>query len=409
MIFVGRDPRPSGSDISDYFIQTLLSFGRDVIEVGIAPTPTIQFMTASTDAAGGIVVTASHNPSEWNGLKFITKDGTFFDSELCGRLFQLMDTGISIPKAQDRGLHLPDQNSIQRHIIHIVSLKCINTKAIRSRNYKIVVDAVNGAGSEAIPHLLESLGCEVIRLNCETDLDFPRSPEPLPKNITDLCSAVIESGADAGFALDPDGDRLAIVSDKGIPLSEEYTLVMAADGYLAENSSNKYIVTNLSTTLALEKIADQHGSMVKRTPIGEIHVVNKMKELESELGGEGNGGVILSENHYGRDALVASALVLHRMTQTDKPLSEWFQSLPQFKMVKDRIELGDFNPEELFTKAKIVFKNAIIDSQDGLKFTWDDRWIHIRISNTEPIMRIYSEGPTKEIAQNLANKVKDII
>ncbi len=406
LILVGRDSRRSGSDISDDFIRTLLAAGRDVIDCGIAPTPTVQFMTASTDAAGGIVITASHNPSEWNGLKFISSDGTFFGPETCAALFQLMDSGIEPFQAEQLGIHLPDQNSIQRHIIHIISLKCIDVKAIRARNFKIVVDAVNGAGSDAVPQLLESLGCEVIRLNCDTDLDFPRPPEPLPQNISDLCSAVIEQNADAGFALDPDGDRLAVVSDNGETLSEEYTLVMAADGFLSGGNSCSTLVTNLSTTLALDKIADRYGTAVERTPVGEIHVVNKMKECNSTLGGEGNGGVILSENHYGRDSLAAAALVLNRMAQSEEPISEWFETIPQFKMVKDRLELGDTDPDALFEIAEKTFSESEIDRQDGLKFTWDDRWIHLRKSNTEPIIRLYAEAPTMKDARNIIKQIK---
>lgn len=407
VIFIGRDSRRSGRNISDEIIGTLLELGRDVIECGIAPTPTIQFMVSSTDAAGGLVITASHNPSEWNGLKFISSDGTFFGPELCSDLFKKIDNSIE-PIAADRpGMHLPDQNSIQRHIIHIAGLKCIDVKAIRSRNFSIVVDAVNGAGSDAIPHLLESLGCNVIMLNCDSDLDFPRPPEPLPENITDLCSAVIEHNADAGFALDPDGDRLAVVSDKGEPLSEEYTLVMAADGFLSAGNSTETLVTNLSTTIALEKTAHRYGAAVERTPVGEIHVVNAMKASGSPLGGEGNGGVILAENHFGRDSLAAAALVLNRMAQSTEPISGWFSELPQFRMVKDRIELGDTDSDELFSKAEDIFFDADIDRQDGLKFTWDDRWIHLRTSNTEPILRIYAEGRTFEEARELVDKIQN--
>lgn len=406
VIIVGRDSRRSGSDISDDFIRTLLAAGRDVVDCGIAPTPTTQFMTASTDAAGGIVITASHNPSEWNGLKFISSDGTFFGPDMCESLFQMLDSGILPHQAEQSGMHLPDQNSIQRHIIHIISLKCIDIKAIRARNFKIVIDAVNGAGSDAVPQLLESLGCEVICLNCDTNHDFPRPPEPLPQNISDLCSAVIEQKADAGFALDPDGDRLAVVSDNGETLSEEYTLVMAADGFLSGGNHCKTLVTNLSTTLALDKIAERHGAAVERTPVGEIHVVTKMKECKSTLGGEGNGGVILAENHYGRDSLAAAALVLSRMAQSDAPLSEWFKSLPQFKMVKDRLELRSTDPDALFLAAEKTFSDAEIDRQDGLKFTWDDRWVHLRKSNTEPIIRLYAEAPTLDDARDIIKKIK---
>lgn len=408
VIMVGRDSRASGPELSEITQESLLTLGRDVIDCGIVPTPTIQFMVEKTEAAGGIVLTASHNPSEWNGLKFVSGDGTFFNADMCGQLFSLAEEKREISSAQNPGLHLPDQNSIQKHIIHIVSLACIDLNAIRKRRFKVAVDAVNGAASEALPQLLESLGCEVFKLNCDPEIGFPHPPEPLPENLGALSALVSERGADVGIASDPDGDRLAVVSELGDPLSEEYTLVLAADGYLAQNRANETLVTNLSTTLALDKLAESRGCDVVRTPVGEISVVQKMKEVGANLGGEGNGGVILREAHLGRDSLVAAAMVLHRMAQTDEPISSIFKALPQFKMVKERMDLGSADTDKIFEKAEPLFSDAEVNREDGLKFTWDEKWIHLRASNTEPILRIYAEGRTLEEAHGLVEKIKKV-
>ncbi|MEC9307705.1 MAG: phosphoglucosamine mutase, partial [Candidatus Neomarinimicrobiota bacterium] len=288
-------------------------------------------------------------------------------------------------------------------------LKCIDLNRIQRRNFRIVIDAVNGAGAHALPAMLESLGCEVIELNCEPDGQFTRGTEPLPENLSGLCDAVMENDADGGFAVDPDADRLAVVNEKGEPLGEEYSLVLAADGYLNEVGETEVFVTNLSTSLALDKLAESKGSSVVRSAVGEINVVNKMNELGSKLGGEGNGGVILREAHLGRDSLVAATMVLNRMSQSSEPLSEIHLSLPQFEIVKDKVNLEGIDPDELIKKACTLFDDAEKNTLDGIKFTWTDRWVHLRKSNTEPIMRIYAEGPYREDAQKLIEKVESCI
>lgn len=408
VFILGRDTRPSGEEFMDVFAQALILQGRDVINLNIVPTPTVQFMVENTDAAGGIIITASHNPIEWNGLKFVRSDGTFLHPGECEELFNIVDGDISLPE-NEAGLHYPDVNAIQKHVIRVANLSCIKQNEIRKRNFKVVVDAVNGAASQALPVMLEALGCDVIKLYCEGNGEFARKPEPLPENLNDLCNAVLENNADVGFASDPDGDRLAVVLEDGRPAGDEYTLVLAADGYLQTMGQPETLVTNLSTTIALEKMAEKYNSTVERSAVGEINVVQKMIECGSNLGGEGNGGVILKEAHLGRDSLVAAAMILHRMAMTKEPISAIFDALPQFKIVKDKIEIEGIDKADVFEKAKSVFTNAEINEVDGIKFSWKDRWIHLRTSNTEPIMRIYAEGITKDDAQLLVDKVKGII
>jgi len=409
VIIAGRDTRISGREIIQVIIDELTRLGRTILDCGIVPTPTVQFMVHKTDAVGGFIVTASHNPVEWNGLKFIGSDSTFFSAEDCKRLFDLFDKGNRQSDSKEKGIVWPEKNAIQKHVIACAGLKCINFNRIQRKKFKIVIDAVNGAGSYALPIMLESLGCKVIELNCEPNGHFSRGTEPLPEHLTDLCNAVIENNADGGFAVDPDADRLAIVNENGEPLGEEYSLVIAADGYLNEIDQTEVLVTNLSTSLALDKLAESKGSFVNRSAVGEINVVNKMNELGSKFGGEGNGGVILREAHLGRDSLVAASMILNRMSQSNQPLSVIHQSLPQFQIVKDKVNLDGIDKDKLIEKVTNLFDNAEKNTLDGIKFSWADRWVHLRKSNTEPIMRIYSEAPNKDGAQNLIQQIKSCI
>jgi len=409
VIMAGQDSRPSGEDIIQAMMGELVRLGRTVIYCGIVPTPTVQFMVHNTEAVGGFIVTASHNPIEWNGLKFVREDSTFLHPNECEQLFNLVDKNKELQDAKDLGIIWPEQNAIQKHVIACVSLKCIDLNQIQRRHFKIVIDAVNGAGAYALPAMLESLGCEVIELNCEPDGNFTRGTEPLPENLKDLCQAVISHDADAGFAVDPDADRLAVVNEKGEPLGEEYTLVLSADGYLENIVKSEKFVVNLSTSLALEKLAESKNCSVIRSAVGEINVVNKMNEIGSDLGGEGNGGVILRECHLGRDSLVAVTMVLNRLSQSNETLSEIHQSLPQFEIIKDKVSLEGIDPEELIRKVSGLFNDADKNTLDGIKFTWDDKWVHLRKSNTEPIMRIYAEAPNKDSAKKLVEMVQSCI
>lgn len=407
LIYLGRDSRPSGEHILEIFSNELIDLGRDVVNCEVVPTPTVQFMVERSEAVGGVIITASHNPEEWNGMKFVREDGTFFFPEECERLFKKTDTNFVNEKPNKKGMYFPDQNSILKHVVHIIELSCINLKRIKNQKYKVVIDSVNGAGSKALPLLLEYLGCEVISIHCDGSGKFNRGTEPLPENLGDLGKKVLDNNADIGFAVDPDADRLAIVNNFGQPLGEEYTLVLAAEGFLKEVEKGQDIVTNLSTTIALEKMAENNDSKVQRTAVGEINVVKRMIEIGSNIGGEGNGGVILKEAHLGRDSLVGVAMILNRLSQdADKSISEIHNTLPQFNIVKDKVQLDHIDESELIRTAKDVFINSTIDTTDGIKFIWSDKWIHLRKSNTEPIIRIYAEAPTIKDAKILIQKLK---
>jgi len=409
VIVAGRDSRPSGDIILESMCEQLVLLGRTIIHCGIVPTPTVQFMVHNTEAVGGFIVTASHNPIEWNGLKFVREDSTFFHPNDCENLFEIVDKNSVIENAQDPGMIWPEKNAIQKHIISCVGLKCISLNRIQKRKFKVVIDSINGAGSQALPLMLQSLGCEVIELNCESDGNFTRGTEPLPENLMTLSQMVKDHSADVGFAIDPDADRLAIVNEKGDPLGEEYTIVLAADGYLTEMNQKEKFVLNLSSSLALDKLAEIRGSSVVRSAVGEINVVNKMNKVNSNLGGEGNGGVILRECHLGRDSLVGVTMILNRMSQSNDPLSVIHQSLPQFIIVKDKVNLEGIDAEDIIKRATKLFKNVEKNTLDGIKFIWKDRWVHLRKSNTEPIIRIYSEASDENQALELINKIKSLI
>ena len=405
-IILGRDSRPSGEEISMKIVNELVRLGRNVIDCGIVPTPTVQFMVGETDSAGGIIVTASHNPIEWNGLKFVREDGVFFFPKECEELYSLVEKPTKNNLIPQAGMYWQEKNSIQKHIIHIAGLSCIDLNKIRQRKFKVVIDAVNGAGAVALPAMLEALGCEVIQMNCTPSGEFTRGTEPLPENLHDLCQTVKDNKADAGFATDPDADRLAIVSEAGVPLGEEYTLVLAAEGYMKLKGTPETFVVNQSTSMALEKTAEKYGYKVVRASVGEINVVKKMLELKSNFGGEGNGGIILKEAHLGRDSLVAVTLVLNRMAQDESPLSKIFSDLPQFKIIKDKVNLETIDIDSALINVKERFCNVDMNTDDGIKFIWEDKWIHLRKSNTEPIMRIYAEAVETSEALHLIKGVK---
>ena len=408
-IIVGRDSRQSGEIIIRYIIDELIRLGRDIIDCGIVPTPTVQFMVHKTEAVGGLIITASHNPIEWNGIKFLKEDSTFLNNKECETLFKKFDENNNIRSTKEPGMVWIEKNAVQKHVISCASLKCIDLNRIQKRQFKIVVDAINGGGAIALPMILNSLGCDVIELNCEPTGYFSRGTEPLPENLHDLKTAVLDHEADAGFAVDPDADRLAIINEKGEALGEEYTIVLAADGYIKETNCIETFATNLSTSYALDKLAEKHDCSVIRSAVGEINVVNKMKEFNLNLGGEGNGGVILKDSHLGRDSLIAVTMVLNRMSQDNDTISKIHNRLPQFKIVKDKVSLKKMDYDQIVNKLKIFFKNVTFNQEDGLKFLWEDQWLHLRKSNTEPIIRIYAEAPKQEKAQKIISQVHSVI
>ncbi len=397
---IGRDGRPSGKQISQWVIDSFHKNGINVENCGLATTPTMQVMTEKENFDGGIVITASHNPSEYNGLKFLQTDGTFLSPEQCEKLFKAVDQNLSIDSPDSLGVVSDYSTANEEHIDKVLAAKCIDTDNIRKNNFKVVIDAVNGAGSFILPMLCERLDCEVITMNCSGDGNFSRIPEPLAENLDALEQKVLEVGADIGFATDPDGDRLSIVSNKGKAIGEEYTLVLAVKNYL--NFQESMVVTNLSTSMMLDNITNK----TIRTRIGEAHVVQKMNELNISIGGEGNGGVILKEVHLGRDSLVAVSMILSLLSISGKSISDEICSIPKYLMVKDKILL---NSKIDFDSLESIFDCDEINRLDGIKFSWSDKWIHIRKSNTEPIIRIFAEAPTKDEVDELVNTLKNYV
>ena len=411
VIYAGRDSRPSGEEITEIMVGELIKLGRTVIYCGIVPTPTVQFMVHTSEAVGGFIITASHNPIEWNGIKFLRSDSTFFHQKECEELFRLADkVSFPIKYPEGKGMLWEEKNAIYKHTIKCSELDCINLDGIRERKFKVVIDAVNGAGANALPEILNLLGCEVVKLDCEPNGIFKRGTEPLPDNLSELSKQVLNNNADIGFAVDPDADRLAVVDEKGRPLGEEYTLVLSVDGYINTLGVESAIfVSNLSTSIALDKLALNNNCKVERSAVGEINVVNKMNELDSNLGGEGNGGVILRECHLGRDSLVAVTMVLNRVAQSTYPLSEIYNSLPQFEIVKDKVSVDGIKSDDFLSKVNNYFKEGKKNTIDGLKITWQEKWVHLRASNTEPIIRIYAEAPIKKEAEELVLQIKSLI
>ena len=397
---IGRDGRPSGKQISQWVIDSFHKNGINVENCGLATTPTMQVMTENENYDGGIVITASHNPSEYNGLKFLQTDGTFLSPDQCEELFKAVDQNVSIDTPDSLGLVSDYSTANEEHIDKVLAAKCIDAENIRKKKFKVVVDCVNGAGSFILPMLCEQLGCEVITMNCNGDGNFTRIPEPLAENLNELEQKVINTGADIGFATDPDGDRLSIVSNNGNAIGEEYTLVLAVKNYL--NYQKTMVVTNLSTSMMLESIANE----IIRTRIGEAHVVQKMNELNIPIGGEGNGGVILEEVHLGRDSLVAISMILSLLSSSGKSISDEISNIPQYIMIKDKIRVDD---KIDFDSLETIFDCNEINKIDGIKFIWPNKWIHIRKSNTEPIIRIFAEAKTQEEVDELINTLKNYL
>ena len=398
---IGRDGRPSGKQISQWVIDSFHKNGINVESCGLATTPTMQVMTENENYDGGIVITASHNPSKYNGLKFLQTDGTFLSPDKCEELFKAVDQNVSIDTPPDSlGLVSDYSTANEEHIDKVLAAKCIDIDNIRKKKFKVVIDCVNGAGSFILPMLCEQLGCEVLTMNCNGDGNFTRIPEPLAENLNKLEQKVINVGADIGFATDPDGDRLSIVSNNGNAIGEEYTLVLAVKNYL--NYQKSMVVTNLSTSMMLESIANE----TIRTKIGEAHVVQKMNELNIPIGGEGNGGVILEEVHLGRDSLVAISMILSLLSSSGKSISDEISNIPQYLMIKDKIHIDD---KIDFDSLETIFDCNEINKIDGIKFIWPNKWIHIRKSNTEPIIRIFSEAKTQEEVDELINTLKNYL
>ncbi len=407
-VVVGRDSRVTGPMVKHAVYAGLMAAGCDVVEIGVCPTPTVQMAVELLKARAGIAITASHNPIEWNALKLIDTTGLFLDELQGKKVLKLVeDRAIQHVNWERVGKVEMFDGAIEHHLQSILKLSVIDPKLIASRKFKVVVDCVHGAGGTILPALLERLGCDVIFINKEPTGLFPRPPEPLPENLTELCTRMKAVKADIGFAVDPDVDRLAIVSEEGKPLGEEYTLALAVNFILQKKQGP--VVVNASVSQAVEEIASRYDAEVIRTKVGEIFVAQKMRDVAAAIGGEGNGGVILSELHLGRDALLAIALTLQQLAESGLTISRLHQALPQYFQSKNKIQIGEFPVATILEKLLEKHKKEKLDQTDGLKFLWPDRWVQIRPSNTEPILRVYSEARSPDEANALGFKfVKEI-
>jgi phosphomannomutase len=400
-VIVGRDSRVSGEYTASIVRGCLIASGCDVIDIGIVPTPTVQLEIEHYKAAGGIAITASHNPIQWNGLKFMGNDGRFLSPAEAEKVYSMADAEESeLKEWQGLGKVTMDSQAIGRHIQKVLGISYLDVPAIRKRKFKVVVDSVNGAGGEIIPALLKELGCDVTAINQEQTGRFAHTPEPVPENLVQLCDAVKGNNADVGFAVDPDVDRCAIVDNTGRPIGEEYTLVLAAKLIFSKKMGR--MVVNMSTSRASEDIANYYNCMFRRSKVGEINVAEKMIELDAIIGGEGNGGVILPEVHLGRDAPVAAALTLQHLLEFGGTLKDLVLEMPQYVMVKQKVNIEGLYPDIIIEKMIEKYKDQPVDLLDGLKIDFQNSWVHLRKSNTEPIMRVISEAPTKEEAEQLA-------
>jgi phosphomannomutase len=405
VIVVGRDSRVSGPMFHRVVLSALESVGCNVMDVGMAPTPTIQLAVEHHHAAGGLAITASHNPIEWNALKFIGPAGLFLDSTESAEMRAIVEGDIPRVTWDKLGKADADPAAIERHQDMVLALPFLDVDGIRRRGFHVALDCVRGAGGAFMPRLLERLGCRVSAINVETDGRFPRSPEPVPENLGDLEELVRASGADVGFAVDPDVDRLALVSNEARAIGEDYTLALAAKVVLRYREGP--VVTNLSTSRIVEDIAREQNREVIRAPVGEVNVATRMRSEKAAIGGEGNGGVILPELHFGRDAPVGAALILQLLHEESASLSAIVARYPRYSIVKDKLDKPAAPLESVYQSLRTAFPDAEPDTQDGLRLSWADKWVHVRPSGTEPIVRVIAEAPTLEEAQALVEKCRE--
>ncbi|MEX1139271.1 MAG: phosphoglucosamine mutase [Bacteroidota bacterium] len=415
-IVIGRDGRITGKPITHIVSSTLVSMGCNVIGLGVCPTPTIQLAVEKVKAAGGIAITASHNPIVWNGMKFLADSGMFLDAAQNAVLRTMVEKpDRNYVPWDSMGRFEADETWIDKHITAILKIPYLNVRVLKRRKFKVVVDCVNAAGSVIVPRLLKMLGCRVVEMNCNASGVFAHDPEPVPQNLGSLSRRVKHEKADMGIAVDPDVDRLVLIDEKGRPIGEEYTIAIVVQFVLKKESERTgrrpknpafNVVINLSTTRAVEDIAAEYGATVIRTPVGEINVAKTMKETAAIVGGEGSGGVILPKVHLGRDAPVGIALVLQHLAEFGGPLSELRKSLPNYTIEKAKIDAGSRNPREIMDRiANRYAGRGTINTDDGLRIDFGDSWVHLRSSNTEPIIRIISEAPKPDRAKDLAGAV----
>jgi phosphomannomutase len=403
-IIVGRDSRASGIALKNAAISGLLGVGIDVIDIDLTPTPTLLYNVKKLKTSGGIVITASHNPSEWNALKLVGPSGEFLNKKYAEKFFSMEENEVSWNTAKNYGKLEIYKTAVKNHIDGVLSNSMIDTELIKKKKFKVALDCVNGGASLAFQEFLNTLNVEIYPIFCDTSGNFARIPEPRAENLKSLAKKVKESGADIGFATDPDGDRISIVSEEGIPISEEYTIAIATKSVLSKKKGP--VVVNLSTTKSVEDIAKRAGVPFYRSPVGEANVVKIMKEKSAVIGGEGNGGVINPKIQYTRDGMGAMALILQYLAEEEISLSAIVNGLPRYKMIKEAIKMEDINKgKKLLEKIKNKNKNKNLDLSDGIRVTENDSWVHIRMSGTEPILRIIAEAPTKDKAEELINTI----
>lgn len=404
-VVIGRDARLSGEMIKNLVVSTLVGLGIDVIDLDLSTTPTVEIAVPLEGADGGIILTASHNPKQWNALKLLNEKGEFLNAEEGAKILELADAEeFNFAQVDDLGKVIPITDYIDRHIEEVLKLELIDEHLIKKNSFKVVVDGVNSTGGIAIPKLLKRLGVTVVELYCEPNGHFPHNPEPLKEHLGDICALVVREKADFGIVVDPDVDRLAFISNDGEMFGEEYTLVACADYVLSKTPGPT--VSNLSSSRALRDVAQQHGCQYQAAAVGEVNVVSKMKEINAIIGGEGNGGIIYPASHYGRDSLVGTALFLMLLCERKIPVNQLRAGYPSYFMSKKKIELSpDLDVDKILLAMAAKYQKEEVSTVDGVKIDFSNHWVHLRKSNTEPIIRIYTEAHTQTEADNLADKI----
>lgn len=404
-VLIGRDARISGKMVSDLVCNTLIALGINVTDIGLSTTPTVELAVIMDKADGGIIITASHNPKQWNALKLLNRKGEFINAESGDEILKIAENEDFIFSEVDSlGAYTKKENYINKHIDKVLELELVNVEAIQKANFKVVVDAVNSTGGIAIPMLLKKLGVECIELYCEPNGDFPHNPEPLAEHLSDISELVKKEKADFGVVVDPDVDRLAIINEDGTMFGEEYTLVACADYVLKHNKGNT--VSNLSSSRALKDITEKYGGNYSASAVGEVNVVKQMKSTNAVIGGEGNGGIIYPESHYGRDSLVGLGLFLSLLATSTKSCKQLRAGYPTYFMSKNKIELNpEVNVDLILNNIAKNYAKEEVSCVDGVKINFDKEWVHLRKSNTEPIIRIYTESTTQFKADALAKKI----
>lgn len=403
-IVIGRDARLSGKMVNDIVSGTLLSCGFNVLDIGLSTTPTVEMAVKFQKSAGGIIITASHNPVEWNALKLLNSNGEFISAEDGEEILSMEDNDFIFKDVHKLGNYVFDDSFNMKHIDAVLDIDLVDIDLVKSAGFKVVVDAVNSSGGFMVPMLLEKMGVECVKLFCDPNGLFPHNPEPLPENLSEISDLVVKEKADLGIVVDPDVDRLAIVCEDGSMFGEEYTLVAVADFVLSKRPGNT--VSNLSSTRALKDLTENYNCQYKASAVGEVNVVKMMKEFNAVIGGEGNGGIIYPKLHYGRDALIGIALFLTHLAASKVSVKELRKNYPNYYILKKKIQLKkDINLSIIFSSLIEIYKDEKIDITDGLKIDFKDGWVHLRRSNTEPIIRIYSESHSEEMANILANTI----